>query len=59
MEKGYRLTDVAEATGMEVRTVRQWVHDGKLKATKIPGTKCWVVKESEMRRLQDGEKSAG
>lgn len=53
MENGYNLQQVANALGMKVRTMRQWVHDGKLKATKIPGTKRWIVLESEVRRLQN------
>ena len=53
MEQGYNLKQVADALGMKVRTMRQWVHDGKLKAEKIPGTKRWIVLESEVRRLQN------
>ncbi len=53
MEKGFNLNEVANMLGMKVRTMRQWVHDGKIKATKIPGTKRWIVMESEVRRLQN------
>ena len=52
IEKGYSLTDVADLLGIRVRTVRQWVHDGKIKARKIAGTNRWVVLESEVKRLQ-------
>ena len=53
VEKGYNLQEVANLLGLKVRTIRQWVHDGKMAATKIPGTKRWIVKESEVRRLQN------
>lgn len=52
MEKGYNLTAVAEMLGIKVRTVRQWIKDGKIRATKISGTNRWVVLESEVKRLQ-------
>lgn len=54
MEKGYDLAGVADCLGVKVRTVRQWVHDGKIKAHKHEGTKKYVVLESEVRRLQGG-----
>lgn len=57
IEKGYNLQEVAMLLGMKVRTMRQWVHDGKLKANKIPGTKRWIVMESEVRRLQNGNEN--
>lgn len=57
IEKGYTLKDVAKIMGLKVRTVRQWVHDGKLRAVKPEGAKQWVVSESEIRRLQNGDKN--
>lgn len=57
MENGYTLKDVAKVTGLKVRTVRQWVHDGKLRAVKPKGAKQWVVSESEIRRLQNGDEN--
>lgn len=58
MEKGYNLIQVADALGLKVRTVRQWVKDGKIKATKIPQSRRWIVKESEILRLQGGDANA-
>ena len=55
MEKGYNLHEVADLLGVKVRTVRQWVYDGRIKAAKIPGTSRWIVMESEIRRLQNHE----
>jgi len=57
MEKVYKLNEVAEILGLKVRTIRQWVHDGKIEAVKIPGGKHWFVKESEVRRLQNADKN--
>ena len=52
MEKGYDLAQVAVFLGVKVRTVRQWLREGKIKAHKPDGAKKWVVLESEVRRLQ-------
>ena len=57
VERGYNLNEVAELLGLRVRTVRQWVNDSKIKATKIPGSRRWIVMESEIRRLQNGDKN--
>lgn len=57
VEKGYNLNEVAEFLGLKVRTVRQWVKDKKIKATKIPDSHRWIVMESEIRRLQNGDKN--
>lgn len=53
IEKGYSLLQVAEFLGLKVRTVRMWAQQGKIKATKIPGTNRWVVTESEVKRLRN------
>ena len=52
IENGYNLNEVARMLGVQVRTVRSWVHSGKIKAQKIAGTKRWIVLESEVKRLQ-------
>ena len=52
MERGYNLHEVAQLLGIKVRTVRQWIYDGKISATKIKGSNRWVVMESEIRRLR-------
>ena len=51
IEKGYNLLQVAELIGLKVRTVRLWAQTGKIKANKIPGTRRWIVSESEVKRL--------
>lgn len=55
IERGYNLNEVAELLGLKVRTVRQWVKDGKVKATKIADSRRWIVTESEIRRLRGEE----
>lgn len=58
VEKCYSIIETAEMLGLKVRTVRGWAQKGKIQASKIPGTDRWIVKESEIRRLQgDGEES--
>lgn len=52
MEKGYNLIQTANLLGIKVRTARQWVHDGKINASKIPNSRRWIVMESEIKRLQ-------
>ena len=52
MERGYNLVQVSELLGIKVRTAREWVHNGKMKANKIEGSRRWIVMESEVKRLQ-------
>lgn len=55
MEKRYDLIQTSEFLGIKVRTVREWIRNGKLKATKLHGGRKWTVTESEIRRLQEGD----
>lgn len=52
MEKGFGLVETANMLGIKVRTARQWVYDGKIRANKIPNSRRWIVMESEIKRLQ-------
>ena len=56
MERGYNLKQVSELLGIKLRTVREWVRNGKIHANKITGTNRWIVMESEIRRLQNANK---
>lgn len=56
MKKGYNLREVSELLGIKLRTVREWVRNGKIHANKITGTNRWIVMESEIRRLQNANK---
>lgn len=55
IENGYSTIEAARALGVKVRTIREWLHNGKLKANKIEGTDRWVIMESEIRRLQGND----
>lgn len=52
MERGYNLIQTADLLGIKVRTVRDWVNRGKIHASKIEGSRRWIVMESEIKRLQ-------
>lgn len=52
MEKMYSLAQVAELFSVTRQTVLNWVKVGNIHAVKV-GRK-WLVKESEIERLQDG-----
>lgn len=52
MERGYNLIQVAKLLGISVRTAREWVHNGKMRANKITGSRRWIVMENEVKRLQ-------
>ena len=55
MEKGYSLLQTANLLGVKIRTVREWVRNGKIKADKIPDSRRWVVSESEIKRIRSEE----
>lgn len=52
MERGYNTIETAQALGIAVRTVRKYIHNGTIHATKIVGTERWIVSESEIKRLR-------
>ena len=52
MERGYNVMQVSQLLGIKSRTVREWIHTGKIKANKIYGSQRWIVMESEVKRLQ-------
>ena len=54
--KWYSLREAAEALGIKVRTVREWVRLGKIEAEKDEGGWRWKIKDSEIRRLSDENK---
>lgn len=52
MEKGYNTIAASELLGISYRTMRKYIKDGTVKADKIPGTRRWIIMESELKRLQ-------
>ena len=55
MDKMYNTFETAKLLGMKVRTIRAWIHDGKIKATKYADGGQWYVSESEIKRIAKGE----
>ena len=53
MDKGYSILTAAQAIGVQSRTIRAWIRNGKIKASKIPGTRRWVIAESEITRYKN------
>lgn len=54
-EKNYDLIEVFKITGIRVRTLREWIRNGKLKAFKYVGGRKWFISEEEIKRIK-GEK---
>lgn len=57
MERFYNVNKAADALGIKVRTIRQWIHTGKIKAGKYPVSNRWYIAESEIRRLRNEQQS--
>lgn len=55
MEKGYNVVETAKFLGVTTRTVRLWIYEGKINAKQIPGTRRWIIMESEIKRLQGND----
>lgn len=49
LDKLYTVEETAQALRLSVRTVYQWVYDGKLKASKV-GSK-WLITEAEIKKV--------
>lgn len=54
-EKCYNIIKTAELLGIKVRTVRQWIRDGKINAFKYDVSNRWFIPESEITRLRGGD----
>lgn len=55
IEKHYNLLDAANILGVKVRTLRSWVRQGKVKATKYEISKRWFISESELKHIMSGK----
>lgn len=52
IDNGYmNLSKAAKVLGIQVRTARQWVRDGKLNAIKYPNCNRWFVSKEEIERI--------
>lgn len=49
--KNYTIRQTSSMLGMSVRTIREWIRKGKMKAAKYPGSNIWRIPESEISRI--------
>lgn len=52
MEKHYNLREASKLLGVKVRTLREWIKQGYLKAKKYDGKRMWFVSQSEIDRIK-------
>ena len=51
----YTLQQAADAIGIKVRTIREWVKSGKIRAVQSENRR-WYIDESEVKRCLHGNK---
>ena len=49
--ENYTVDEAAKVLRLKVRTIREMIHDGRLKAFKYPSGKMWIIPQSEIERL--------
>ena len=49
--KNYTIRQASSILGMSVRTTREWIRNGKIRAAKYPGSNIWRIPESEINRI--------
>lgn len=54
MEQIYSIRQASVLLGIKVRTVREWIRNGKLKAMKDAHSRRWSISEAEIKRLTNG-----
>lgn len=52
------VSEVAAMLGITSPTVRTYIQDGFLKATRLPGGRNWVVKKGDLERMLSENESA-
>lgn len=52
MRQFYTIREASQLLGIKVRTVRSWISKGKIKAAKFPGSRRWVIPDTEIVRLR-------
>lgn len=52
MKRDYTVRDAAVLLGIKVRTLRQWIHEGKITAYKHEFSRRWFIDEDELRRVK-------
>ena len=51
----YSIKQVSELLGIKVRTVREWIKTGKLKAKKYPCSNRWFIPKEEVERMMGND----
>lgn len=52
----YTIEEVAEILNFKIRTIRQWIYDGKMNAVKVNHE--WRIPENEVERIRDSIKES-
>lgn len=53
--KYYTLRQASEILGLKVRTVREWIRVGRIKAIKLGGSNRWFISHDEIERITSGK----
>lgn len=46
----YKLKDASKMLGLQVRTLREWIKLGKIKAIKLEGCPMWFISSEEIKK---------
>lgn len=57
MEQMYNIVETSKLLGIKVRTVREWISSGKLRAQKYEHSNRWMISESEILRVRSQMRS--
>lgn len=57
MEEMYNIVQASRLLGIKVRTVRDWISKGKLRAQKYECSNRWYISESEINRVRGSMRS--
>ena len=52
-QKYYNVRQTANLLGIKVRTVREWIRNGKLRAAKYEVSNRWFISEEEIKRIRN------
>lgn len=52
----YNIRQASVELGVKVRTIREWIRSGKIKAVKYNGGTKWYISEEEISRIKSGKK---
>lgn len=47
----YKLREASKLLGIKVRTLREWIKNGKIKARKLQGCPMWFIEQAEINRI--------